>query len=225
MDALQSFASTQPAPADSGALAKSGANAALSSDFETFLRMLTVQLKNQDPLNPVEASDYAVQLATFSGVEQQVKANDQLARLNEQMQLLSLSQYASWVGMEARHDGTAAYHGRPITVQPEFQPGADEAWLIVRDETDTVINRIPISVQEGQLDWLGADMDGNTVAWGDYGFFVESTKGGASLGVVPISVYSPITEVRVEDGQPVLNIAGGRELAPDDISALRYPSA
>jgi flagellar basal-body rod modification protein FlgD len=54
---------------------------ALTSDFETFLRMLTVQMKNQDPLNPIESSDFAVQLATFSGVEQQVKTNDLLTKL------------------------------------------------------------------------------------------------------------------------------------------------
>ena len=39
-----------------------------SSDYETFLKMLTVQMQNQDPLNPVESSDFAAQLATFSSV-------------------------------------------------------------------------------------------------------------------------------------------------------------
>ena len=43
---------------------------AISSDFDTFLRMLTVQMRNQDPLDPIDSADYAVQLATFSGVEQ-----------------------------------------------------------------------------------------------------------------------------------------------------------
>ena len=47
------------------------AKAMINSDFETFLKMLTAQMENQDPLNPIESSDYAVQLATFSGVEQQ----------------------------------------------------------------------------------------------------------------------------------------------------------
>ena len=54
---------TPPVPPQTGVI---------SSDFQTFLTMLTTQLQNQDPLNPVESSDFAVQLATFSGVEQQV---------------------------------------------------------------------------------------------------------------------------------------------------------
>lgn len=52
---------------------------ALSSDFETFLKMLTTQMENQDPLNPVDSAEFAMQLATFSGVEQQIRTNDILA--------------------------------------------------------------------------------------------------------------------------------------------------
>ena len=53
----------------------------LSSDFETFIRMLTTQAKYQDPLEPIDSSEYAAQLAQFSMVEQQVKSNDILAQL------------------------------------------------------------------------------------------------------------------------------------------------
>lgn len=55
--------------------AESKTAAFASSDFETFLKMLTTQIKNQDPLNPMEGTEFAVQLATFSGVEQQVMTN------------------------------------------------------------------------------------------------------------------------------------------------------
>ena len=81
----------QPAPAP-----------VINSDFETFLKMLTTQLKNQDPLNPIESSDFAVQLATFSSVEQQVMTNDLLTGLSGQMGQMGMAQLASWVGMEER---------------------------------------------------------------------------------------------------------------------------
>ena len=84
------------------AAASAGAPTMISSDFQTFLRMMTAQMQNQDPLNPMEASDFAVQLATFSGVEQQVRSNDLLAGLSDQMSLMGVSQLAGWVGMEAR---------------------------------------------------------------------------------------------------------------------------
>jgi flagellar basal-body rod modification protein FlgD len=61
----------------------------ITADFQTFLQLLTTQLKNQDPLNPMESTEYATQLATFSGVEQQVRTNELLESLS--------SGYATWV--------------------------------------------------------------------------------------------------------------------------------
>jgi flagellar basal-body rod modification protein FlgD len=72
--------------------------AAISSDFTTFLKMLTTQMQNQDPLNPIDSADYAVQLATFSGVEQSVKTNQLLESLGQQFGLLGMAQMAGWVG-------------------------------------------------------------------------------------------------------------------------------
>jgi len=47
----------------------------VSSDFDTFLKMMTAQVQNQDPLNPIDSADYAVQLATFSSVYRRNKLN------------------------------------------------------------------------------------------------------------------------------------------------------
>ena len=53
----------------------------LSSDFNAVLNMLTTQLKHQDPLNPVDSADYAMQLAAFSTVEQQVLLNQKMKKV------------------------------------------------------------------------------------------------------------------------------------------------
>lgn len=83
-----------------------------------FLKMLTAQMKNQT-LNPIDPTDYATQLATFSGVEQQVKTNDLLATLQSTMSLTGMAQMAvSWVGMEARSTAKVAFDGKPITIYP-----------------------------------------------------------------------------------------------------------
>ena len=70
-------------PANNTSNSNTNASSKISSDFETFLLMLTTQLENQDPLNPIESQDFAVQLATFSGVEQQVLTNDLLSDLGQ----------------------------------------------------------------------------------------------------------------------------------------------
>ena len=52
-----------------------------AADFQTFLTLLTTQMKNQDPLNPTDSTEFVAQLASFSGVEQQVRANEQLEKI------------------------------------------------------------------------------------------------------------------------------------------------
>ena len=72
---------TSPAVQPTATQPAASNNSVISSDFKTFLNMLTVQMKNQDPLDPIKSEDYAVQLATFSGVEQQVKTNDLISQM------------------------------------------------------------------------------------------------------------------------------------------------
>ena len=64
---------TTSSAASGGGFSSAGAGA--GADFQTFLTMLTAQLKNQDPLSPMESTDFAIQLATFAGVEQQALGN------------------------------------------------------------------------------------------------------------------------------------------------------
>ena len=75
------IATTTLSQAQGAASAATAETSLIGNDFNTFLVMLTTQLQNQDPLNPIESSDYAVQLATFSGVEQQVRTNQLLQEI------------------------------------------------------------------------------------------------------------------------------------------------
>ena len=132
---IQPQTQTANATQSTGASASTAADAddsVISSDFETFLRLLTTQLENQDPLNPLDSSEFAVQLATFSSVEQQVKTNDLLRDLASGFGASGLTQLAGWVGMEARVNAPAAFDGTPITLAPEIDPASDAATLVVR---------------------------------------------------------------------------------------------
>src|SRR6056297_2228087 len=111
MDVLSSTQSANGAP-----VTPAGSGSALSSDFETFLKMLTTQMRNQDPLNPVESSDFAVQLATFSTVEQQVLTNDLLTDLGARVGALGLGQVSGWIGMQAVTEGPVIFEGQPVSV-------------------------------------------------------------------------------------------------------------
>ncbi len=194
---------------------------ALNSDFDTFLKMLTVQMKNQDPTAPMKSADFAVQLATFSGVEQQVKTNDLLASLAGQSGTNGMAQLAGWVGMDARAPAPAQFDGSPVTIFPHPAANADQATLVVTDATGAQVQRLPIAVSNDPVTWAGVNDSGTPFASGSYSFAIESFSGDNSLGSTPADTYSTIREARVENGTSVLVLDSGAIVAPDQITALR----
>jgi len=216
---------TQPLQGNAAASTNSASNAVISSDFETFLKMLTTQMQNQDPLNPIESSDYAVQLATFSGVEQQVRTNQLLADLANQMGSSGLSQLAGWIGMEARAPVSAQFNGSALTVWPKHDSTADRAELVVRDSVGAEVARQPLALGTESLSWDGKGADGATLPAGRYRFEVQSFRDDAVLDTIPAEVYVPVIEARIEDGRSVLVVQGDQVIGTDEISALRDPAA
>ncbi|MBI1417324.1 MAG: flagellar basal body rod modification protein [Limimaricola sp.] len=211
------MATSAAAPAAPAAAAGSK----LSSDFDTFLKMLTVQMKNQDPLNPVNSADYAVQLATFSGVEQQVKTNDLLTSLTGQLGTSGLGQAAGWVGREVRAPGAALFTGAPVTVWPVPPDGADSAQLVVTDSTGAEVDRLAVPATADPVQWSGIGADGMPVAPGPYTFTLRSTAAGNPLPDSVAEVYAKVQEVQLQQGQPILVLQGGSRVSPNEISALR----
>lgn len=107
------------------AATNSDTSTSTGAEFDTFLKMLTAQLKNQDPLNPMEGTDFAVQLATFSGVEQQTQTNKLLNQLVTQLgNGGGLGQTANWIGKEARTTEPVWFGDTALTldVNPDLRP-------------------------------------------------------------------------------------------------------
>lgn len=199
------------------------AGSALSSDFETFLKMLTVQMENQDPLNPVESSDFAVQLATFSGVEQQIRTNGLLEDMATGQGASGLAQLAGWVGMEARVTGSAAFAGTPITIAPSPDPASDAAYLVVRNASGDVVSREGVPINANTLDWAGVDVSGAPLPAGNYTFELESLNQGTISSVKPVDHYALVTEARLGDAGVDIVLAGGGTVPSAQVSALRTP--
>lgn len=196
----------------------------ISSDFDTFLKMLTAQMQNQDPLNPIDSTDYATQLATFSGVEQQMRTNDLLASLGGQMAVLGMSQLAAWVGQEARAEAPVWMDGDPVTMQLSPAIGADGAVLVVRDASGQLISREDVPIVPGLYDWLGGDSAGDPLPEGLYSLSLESYSGETLLGESPIESYARIIEARNGAGGATLVLEGGVEVPSSKITALRVPT-
>lgn len=206
------------------ASAQTQTSAALSSDFETFLKMLTAQARFQDPLEPIDSSEYAAQLAQFSMVEQQVLSNDLLTELGAQLGSNSIGQMAGWIGMEARTTAPVAFDGSPLTVLPDSVAGADEAYLVTYGSDGTEVQRQQITPGKDPVEWVGINDNGVALPIGNYSFVVESRSVGQVIGTSPAETYSRITEARREGADTVFILNGGSPVSASDVSALREAS-
>jgi flagellar basal-body rod modification protein FlgD len=202
-----------------------GGTTALSSDFETFLLMLTTQMQNQDPLNPIESQDFAVQLATFSGVEQQVRTNQLLESLAAGIGMSGISQLAGWVGMEARVAAPAFFDGTPIELAPMPDPASDAATLVVRDQFDRVVSREPMPLAVDTIAWAGVGNDGSPLPPGQYSFQLESMNAGEITSTKPVQHYALVQEAREGAAGIEIVLRGGSSVVAADVAALLRPES
>jgi flagellar basal-body rod modification protein FlgD len=233
--------STTPLPLYPGASSRTAARAAvqsapeeaapktkISSDFETFLRMLTVQMQNQDPLNPVDSTDYATQLATFSSVEQQVLTNDLLRALSEQIggpggSGGSLQAVSGWIGMEALTEAPVRFTGAPVALRATPVAGADRAELVVRDAAGAEVQRLAVDPAQRDLLWPGSDAAGQRLPAGRYSFAVTSYSAFTEIGTEAAAAYRPIREASATEDGVRLTLDDGTAVAPEAVLALRQP--
>lgn len=196
---------------------------ALNADFTTFLKMLTTQMKNQDPMNPVDSADYAVQLATFSGVEQQMKTNQLLEGLKGQFGVLGMSQLAGWVGQEARSAAPVYLGDSAVTLTYAPSTQADRAVLVVKDSSGALVAREDVPLSTAPYEWLGADALGNRLPNGMYTLSLENYRGEELLGAGEVESYAQILEARGGTNGTTLVLEGGVEVDATKITALRVP--
>lgn len=192
-----------------------------STDYQMFLKMLTAQIRNQDPLNPLDSTDYATQLATFSGVEQQVQTNQLLTSLAGQFSLLGMAQLAGWVGQQARADVPVHFEGTPVTISPNPVAGATRAVLVVRDDKGAVVSRETIPASSDPYQWLGGDAAGNPLPTGTYRLELESYGGDTLLSTDPVESYATIIEAQAGSNGIRLLLEGGATVDATAITALR----
>jgi len=197
---------------------RAGSASMITSDFETFLKMLTTQIQNQDPLNPMDPSDFAVQLATFSSVEQQVRTNQLLEGMVTQT---ALGELAGLVGMSVQAPGPQRFDGDALTLTLPAVDGADSARLVVRNTLGQVVETVDVPVAGGMHVWRGLGPDGLQMPPGDYAFEVSGLSEGNVVSTRSVPGFAEVVEARRDGAATVLVLATGREVPFAEVNALR----
>ncbi|MCA8887608.1 MAG: hypothetical protein KDA46_02185 [Parvularculaceae bacterium] len=212
-------AAAAPDPTQNPAAGQARARA--NADFENFLNLLTAQLRNQDPLSPLDSTQFVAQLASFSTVEQLVKANERLDALAGGARTDKLLELSGWIGKQVEtNEAPAAYAGAPVEFRIAPRTDANRAELVVRDMNGAQMHRIAIANTGAIQSWDGA-ITGGAAAPGDYVLSVEFSDGQIHLATEQASVFRTVDEIRDDNGAMIVTLAGGYAVAPDQVSAIR----
>jgi flagellar basal-body rod modification protein FlgD len=146
-----------PAAASSAARDRIG----LADDFDSFLQLLTTQLKNQDPLSPLDANQFTEQLVQFSAVEQAIKGNDVLGQLLAVIRGDQIARSVDYIGAEVEAAGQTIQLGAAGTAQVHYR--LDQTAAAVRIDIYDSSGRL-VASQQGD-----PGLGRHSVVWDDRG--------------------------------------------------------
>jgi flagellar basal-body rod modification protein FlgD len=208
---MQAITSSNPTNAAAASSATSS-RASIANNFETFLTLLTAQLRNQDPLSPLDSKDFTNQLVQFSGVEQQLKTNDLLSSLTENTKLSAGATAVAYLGKEATTNSSLASitTGGSASWNYELPRAAQSVSLRVLDSEGRVIANANGNTARGEnsFAWDGKDLSGRSVAAGTYRLEVNATGGDGQTIAGSISRRGIITGVDLSGSTPSVTIGG-----------------
>jgi flagellar basal-body rod modification protein FlgD len=220
--AAAAAASAPAAPTtDTGALGR----ARLAENFDTFLALLTTQLKNQDPLSPLDSNQFTEQLVQMTGVEQQLLTNDLLKKLVSNTGS-GVSTAVGLIGKEVRAESDAAglANGKASWAYT-LDRAASDVKLEVLDSKGRVVKAIaPTDNAAGEHSfvWDGKSTEGSKMADGTYSLRVTARDSGGNAVTSRVFADGLVTGVEQSDGQTLLTINGGK-VPWDKIVSIRQP--
>ncbi len=215
-------ASTQASGKQVNSAKRGGINAA---GFDTFLKLLTTQMKSQDPLNPLKSTDFIAQLANFSSVEQEVRMNESLSKIEAALGGDTANALAGWVGQSVRAEGKVRFQGRPLEIEIDPTAGAEKAQLVVRDNTGNEVQRLSVPLDQPTFSWNGAAQNGVSLPPGDYELSIESFFQGKMIDSHPVGTFANVVEAQLDRGKVSLILDNGLKVAADAVSAVRRGQA
>lgn len=166
-----------------------------SKNFDSFLTLLTQQLKNQDPLKPMDATQFTTQLVQFTGVEQSIRQNQNLENLLAMQQEVQFSQAANFIGKMIDVDGNSVtLTSEPNTVAYNVASQAQTVLLTIKDTTNNVVRQVSVDAKAGAhtYTWDSKADSGQIVPDGVYNVSVAGVDSSGN----PVAVTTTANTVR-----------------------------
>jgi flagellar basal-body rod modification protein FlgD len=225
-DSITGAGAAQAALASAGGTAKATDKAAIAENFNAFLLLLTTQLKNQSPLDPLDTNQFTQQLVQFASVEQQLKSNDTLNALLTSSKASAVSTAASFVGMEVTADGTTSRlsNGKAEwSINPARNATVS---LTVKDAKGNVVAAQNVSMTAGaqKFSWNGITSTGTRAPDGDYTVTTAARDPSGQNVSVKTEVSGRVDSVDTSGGDAVL-LVGSSRVPLASVRSISRPAA
>ena len=201
----------------------SSAGAGLAQTFDSFLTLLTTQLKNQDPISPMDTTEFTNQLVSFTNVEQQIASNTKLDQLIALQSQNGLAAAMDFIGKQVDiQDGVFDFSGDPVPLTYELSSDAATLTIEIVNERGTVIFSGSGSGAAGRqtFEWDGLTTAGTTAPDGAYQIRVTASNLSGEEFDVPAFGRGTVTGAEVQQGEAVLKI-GDTAIRMTDVVAIR----
>jgi flagellar basal-body rod modification protein FlgD len=200
-----------PSTSGSSPSLSSTAGSTLAGNFQTFLTLLTTQLKHQDPLTPLDTNQFTQQLVQFASVEQQLKTNDQLTSLVSLQQTAQSTQALTFVGKTAAVDGSTAALTKSSATWKLSVPTNSNVNISIANSTGQTVftGNVPVNAGDNQpFTWNGKSNDGTQLPDGKYKLTATALDSAGNSVGVSTQIEGVVNSVDLTQSPPLLSIDG-----------------
>ena|SRR6185312_12930039 len=198
----------------------------IADNFDTFLSILTTQLKNQNPLDPMDTNQFTQQLVQFTGVEQQLKTNSFLESLMLSGQNTAKSDAVSYIGKEVTSSGKTGELSSANNAYWAYSADANaaSATITIKDSKGQVVysQAGPLSSGPGTFRWDGMGSDGSMKPNGIYTIDIQGKDSSGRDVRISTASIGIVTAVDFTGDVPVLTV-GTRKVTITDVTDVRIP--
>ena len=201
-------------PSSVPASAATGANSLdrseIASNFTQFLQLLTTQLKNQNPLSPMDTNQFTQQLVEFSQVEQQMKSNDQLSTLVSLEQTAQSTSALALVGATVVVNGATAQLANGAANWSLNATKPATATITIADSTGQTAFTGTYGVNSGPqtFTWDGRGNNGQLWPAGSYTLTATAVDASGQSTAISTQVQAPVDSVDLSQNPPLLSVNG-----------------
>ncbi|WP_282609739.1 flagellar hook assembly protein FlgD [Pelagibius sp. Alg239-R121] len=195
----------------------------LAETFDNFLVLLTEQLKNQDPLSPMESNEFTSQLVEFTGAEQAVLTNNKLDSLISLQNGNQLNSVVSYIGKTVTANSLALNLDESGEATIKYSLGANSETTEIRiiDADGNTVTTLDGETDGGshEIVWDGKNAAGEEMKEGIYGFLVVAKDANGDVVKTTQGTKGKVTGVESDNGTLVLKL-GELFIPLDQISSV-----